>query len=111
MSSKLTRNAGPTHLATVELDGGLVEPAAIVAGLLAAGHRAVQLLAAGNLVWENEPDLAIAPGAAAHAERMALLWQRTARHLQCRKRRPRRSHPHRPVDPARSSETEFRTDP
>ena len=111
MSSNLTQSTGPTHLGTVQLEGGLVEPAAILAGLLAAGHRAIQLLASGNVVWEDEPDLAIAPGAAAHAERMALLWQRTAWHLQCRERRPRRSRPHRPGDPERSSTAEFRTGP
>lgn len=100
----------PTRLATVEVDGALTQPSALVAAMLGAGHAAIARIAAGS-VWEDETGLVFPPGVEAHAERMALLWQRTARHLQCREGNARQSRAHCSSDPERSGPSEGRTDP
>lgn len=109
MTPDWTDNGSPTFLATLEIDELLREPSAIVAGMLATGHAAISKIAAGA-VWEDERDLAIAPDLEAHAERMALLWSRTARHLQCREPKPKRKPPPTPADPAQTSSPECRID-
>jgi len=98
----------PEQLDFVEVNPALTCPQAIVAGLLAAGHTAIARVADGA-IWHGELDIVLDAELKAPAERMALLWQRTARHMQCRRPDPRQSRPHRPTDPARSARSEFRS--
>jgi hypothetical protein len=100
------RNSRPAALTTIEIDPALTRPSAIVAAMLGAGHAAIA--GAAGATWEGEEGLAFAPEVAAHAGRMALLWQRTARHLQYREQRTRRSRPQKPGDPAQSDSAECR---
>src|SRR5699024_9781319 len=89
-------------IAVVEIDATFTRPAAIVSAMLSVGHDAITQVARGA-VWEGEDDFRLAPELAAHAGRMALLWARTAQHLQCQEPRSRHSRPHTPTDLARSA--------
>lgn len=88
MKEQPTRAEAPAWIATVEIEPEFRDRRAIIAALLAAGHKAIELICAGA-AWEDEGRMALAPQARAHAGRMALLWQRTARHLQHQAQRPR----------------------
>lgn len=81
MTPSSIRQGDPECVDLIEVDSALTRPKAIVAALLAAGHAAIARVADGA-VWEEESDIVIEPTIQAHAERMALIWQRTAQHLQ-----------------------------
>jgi hypothetical protein len=97
-------------MAVVEIDAAFTRPAAIVSAMLSVGHEAITQVARGA-IWEGEDDIRLVPELAAHAGRMALLWARTAQHLQCQEQMSRRLRPHTQADLARSARSGFRTDP
>jgi hypothetical protein len=93
--------------ALVEILAGLRRDA-VVAAMLAAGNAAVVRVAQGA-VWEGEADIAVPIEAAAEAGRLALLWERTAQHMQHRQLGARPSRPHKSADPARNAPSGFRS--
>lgn len=99
----------PPGFSTLEIDPALTRPKAIVAAMIAAGHAAIARVAAGA-TWESEWDIVLDSGLEAHAGRMALIWQRTAQHLECQRPRASRLLPHSPAGPERIVRYESRTD-
>ena len=81
MPSGTKRIAGPPTFDMLEIDPAYRDRHAIVAALQAAGHRAIAQVAKGA-VWECDSDIAIDPSTGEHAERLALIWQRAADHLE-----------------------------
>lgn len=109
MTDETRLSTGPEAFAVIPIDPGLTRPKAIIAGLMAAGHAAIARVASGDL-WEGEREILVAQDAHEHAGRMALIWQRAARHLQVERLDTRRRCRRSPADPARSAPARSHTD-